>query len=202
MISAIILGSSITFWLNPIRARASPRPGTNLCCGSRGQPASTISVFSRNRAPNLSPTIVESSTLNCHSCRPTCRGGLFRAFKSRLISEQITSSAFHNHCLPRSRSSSFAAFSEKYSARSLLFGFSIWIADCGLWIGTVPIRNPQSLDFMSVGERVMHRHFVGVFEVAADRQSHRDTRDSEAERLEQTGQVISRRLAFGIGVCG
>src|SRR5262245_6651930 len=209
VISATIFASSMTFWLKPIRARASPRPGTNLCCGSRGHPASTINVFSRKRAPKRSPTIVESSTLNCHSWRPTCKGGLFRSLNSRLISEQITSSAFHSHCLPRSRSSSFAAFSARYSAaRSFSSGLLIkdreWEAGSGEWgvASLYPLPTPHSLNFMPVGERFVHRHFVGVFEIAADWQPHGDPRDAEAERFEQTGQVIGRSLALRVRVCG
>src|SRR5262245_23187858 len=61
---------------------------------------------------------------------------------------------------------------------------------------------PHSLNFMPVGERLVHRHFVGVFEIAADGQSHGDARDAEAERFEQAGQVIGRGLALGVRVCG
>ena len=55
---------------------------------------------------------------------------------------------------------------------------------------------------MPVGERFMHRYFVGVFEIAADWQPHGDARDAEAERFEQAGQVIGRSLAFGVRICG
>lgn len=55
---------------------------------------------------------------------------------------------------------------------------------------------------MAVGESLVHRHFVGVFEIAADGQPHCDARDAEAERFEQARQVIRRSLAFGVRVCG
>ena len=49
-------------------------------------------------------------------------------------------------------------------------------------------------------ERLVHRHFVGVLEIAADRHAHRDARHLDAERLEQPRQIDGRRLALDVRV--
>ena len=46
----------------------------------------------------------------------------------------------------------------------------------------------------------MHRDFVGVLEVAADRHAHRDPRHLDAERLQQPREIDRGRLAFDVGV--
>src|SRR5262249_58109492 len=99
--------------------------------------------------------------------RPTCKGGLFRSLNSRLISEEITSSAFHNHFLPRSRNSSFAAFSERYSARSLFSGLFIRIGEWGVRNAECGMRN-EELSWIQQSEifiphsafRIPHSAFV------------------------------------------
>src|SRR5579872_5914204 len=57
-------------------------------------------------------------------------------------------------------------------------------------------------DFAPALERLVHRHFVGVFEVAADGQAHRDARDADAERLQQAREINRRRLALDVGIGG
>src|SRR5262245_11186208 len=49
-------------------------------------------------------------------------------------------------------------------------------------------------------ERTAQRHLVGVLQVATYRQSTRQTRHAQAERLEHAGEVRRSRLALEIGV--
>jgi hypothetical protein len=53
-----------------------------------------------------------------------------------------------------------------------------------------------------VGERLVHRDLVHVFEVGADGHAHGDARDADAEGLEQAADVAGRGLALGVGVGG
>ncbi len=69
----------------------------------------------------------------------------------------------------------------------------------GKLVGVREHRDP-SLDLAPPFDRLVHRHLVGVLEVAADRHAHRDPRDLDAERLQQTGQVDGGRLAFDVRV--
>src|SRR5665647_358670 len=67
----------------------------------------------------------------------------------------------------------------------------------GSWYAVGSIENlhlPPSL------HRLVHRHFVGVLEIAADRDAHGDAGDADAERLEQTRQVDRRRLALDVRI--
>ena len=51
---------------------------------------------------------------------------------------------------------------------------------------------------MPIGERLVHRYFVDVFEVAADGHAHGDACDAHAERLQEAADVVGRRLAFHV----
>src|SRR5215213_158992 len=55
-------------------------------------------------------------------------------------------------------------------------------------------------DFVPVGERLVHRDFVYVFEVGADGHAHGDARDAHAEGLEESADVARGGLAFGVWV--
>src|SRR5215213_7078412 len=50
--------------------------------------------------------------------------------------------------------------------------------------------------------RLAHRDLVGVFEIAADRDAHRDAGHTDAERLQQAGQVDRRGLSLDVRVGG
>src|SRR5204863_1837773 len=56
------------------------------------------------------------------------------------------------------------------------------------------------LDFMSIRERLVHRHFVNVFQITSHRHAHRNASYAQSERLEQTADVVCRGLAFGGGI--
>src|SRR5829696_6409115 len=59
---------------------------------------------------------------------------------------------------------------------------------------------PSGVDLTTAFERATEGHFVGVLEVATDRQTTRDTRDAHTERLQQTRQVHRRRFALDVRV--
>ena len=40
------------------------------------------------------------------------------------------------------------------------------------------------LDFVAISQRLIHRHFINIFQIAAHRHAHRDTGNEQAERLE------------------
>jgi hypothetical protein len=45
-------------------------------------------------------------------------------------------------------------------------------------------RFAPQLDFMSIGERFIHRHFVYVFQIAADGHAHRNASNEQPQWLE------------------
>src|SRR5215207_1141419 len=53
---------------------------------------------------------------------------------------------------------------------------------------------------MSINERLMHLHLIGIFEIAADGEAHRDAGDANAERLEEATEIIRGRFAFRIRI--
>ena len=55
---------------------------------------------------------------------------------------------------------------------------------------------------MSVSQRLIHRHFIDIFQVAADGHAHGDARGANAERLEQATDVVGGGFAFGGGIGG
>src|ERR1700752_970179 len=59
-----------------------------------------------------------------------------------------------------------------------------------------------ALEFSSSLESAGHGQVVGIFEVAADWNAHRDARDPHAERLQQPRQVNGSGLAFDRRVGG
>src|SRR5260370_8061714 len=56
------------------------------------------------------------------------------------------------------------------------------------------------LDVAAALERTPERHFVGVLEIAADRQPARDPGHEHPERLQQPREIHRRRLALDVGV--
>src|SRR6266446_6986769 len=50
--------------------------------------------------------------------------------------------------------------------------------------------------------RLVHRHLVGIFEVAADRHAHRDARHLHAERLQQPREINRGGFALDVRVGG
>src|SRR5262245_56093251 len=60
--------------------------------------------------------------------------------------------------------------------------------------------NMPSSDLAPALERFVHRHLVGIVEVAADRHAHGDARHLDPERLEQSRQVDGGRLAVNIRI--
>src|SRR5436190_13949275 len=60
--------------------------------------------------------------------------------------------------------------------------------------------NMPSLDLAPALERFVHRHLVGIVEVAADRYAHGDARHLHTERLEQARQVKRGRLTVYIRI--
>src|SRR5688500_12103326 len=71
----------------------------------------------------------------------------------------------------------------------------------GSWYD-VGIKVVATLYFAATLERFVHRHLVGVFEIAADRHAHRDARDAHAQRLEQPRKIQRGRLAFDVRIGG
>ena len=62
------------------------------------------------------------------------------------------------------------------------------------------MREHHASDLAASFQRLVHRHLVGVLEVAADRHAHGDARHPHAERLQQPREVDGRRLAFDVRV--
>ena len=105
----------------------------------------------------------------------------------------------------------------KWLMASLLFGVlgsEFWVYGSGISGFTFQIylveprtlnlepktRNPDPLHLMPIRKRLVHSHFIGVFQVRPNRHAHRDSCHSNPQRLEQPRKIIRRSFAFSVWV--
>lgn len=68
------------------------------------------------------------------------------------------------------------------------------------FVKRVDLKFPDHSNLPSPLQRARQRHFIRIFQIPADRQTARQARQTNSQRLDQTFQVHRRRFAFQIRI--